>query len=143
MASRAVQLYKYIKLPNLGWRYCKAVFYPNNRVKPHAVVTPSGEKTIKDGCYCLYYNRKWEPVGDDPTEAQRLLMKKRGELLTVAHGGSVVQATEEEPKVSGTRHSPHPLRSLQRCRSVSNAEATSSAGSELKKSNAGWERSRP
>ncbi len=35
MANRKVQLYKYIKLPDLGWRYCKAVFYPNNRVKPY------------------------------------------------------------------------------------------------------------
>jgi hypothetical protein len=43
MANRKVQLYKYIKLPDLGWRYCKAVFYPNNRVKPHAVVTPRAE----------------------------------------------------------------------------------------------------
>lgn len=34
MASRTVQRYKYIKLPNVGWRYCKAVFYPNNRVYP-------------------------------------------------------------------------------------------------------------
>ena len=40
MANRKVQLYKYIKLPDLGWRYCKVVFYPNNRVKPHAVVSP-------------------------------------------------------------------------------------------------------
>ena len=63
MASRTVQLFKYIKLPNLGWRYCKAVFYPNNRIMPHAVLTPNGEKTIKDGCYCLYYSRKWEPAG--------------------------------------------------------------------------------
>ena len=91
MANRKVQLYKYIKLPDLGWRYCRAVFYPNNRVKAHAVVTPSGEETIKEGCYCLYYNRKWEPVGNDPTEAQRLLMKKRGELLAVVNGGTVVQ----------------------------------------------------
>ncbi len=80
LANRTVQLYKYIKLPS-GWRYCKAVFYPNNRVKPHAVLTADGEQTIKDGYYCLFYNRKWEPVGNDPAEAVRLLMKKRGELL--------------------------------------------------------------
>ena len=30
-----------------------------------------------------YYNRKWEPVGNDAAQAVRLLMKKRGELLTV------------------------------------------------------------
>ena len=95
MANRAVQLYKYTKLPN-GWRYCKAVFYPNNRVKPHAVLTPDGEQTIKDGYYCLSYNRKWEPVGNDPAEAVRLLMKKRGELLTVANGGTVVKEPEGE-----------------------------------------------
>lgn len=99
MANRTVQLYKYIKLPDLGWRYSKAVFYPNNRLKPHAVMTQDGEQTIKDGYYCLSYNRKWEPVGNDPAEAHRLLMKKRGELLTVANGGSVVQV---EPKVAGT-----------------------------------------
>lgn len=104
MANRTVQLYKYIKLPDLGWRYCKAVFYPNNRVKPHVVMTPDGEQTIKDGYYCLSYNRKWEPAGNDPADAQRLQMKKRGELLTVANGGTVVQAAEED-KVSGSLQS--------------------------------------
>ena len=119
MANRRIQLYKYTKLPT-GWRYCKAVFYPNNRVKPHAVLTPNGEQTIKDGYYCLSYNRKWEPIGNDPAEAVRLLMKKRGELLTVANGGSVVQEPEGEPKVADTLHSAFEawvgVHSLQRCR---------------------------
>src|ERR1035437_9273155 len=99
MAHRTVLLYKYIKLPDIGWRYCKAVFHPNNRVKPHVVMTPDGEQTVKDGYYCLSYNRRWEAVGNDPAEAQHLLMKKRGELLTVANGGTVVQV---ERKVAGT-----------------------------------------
>ena len=90
MANRIVQLSKNIKLPS-GWRYCRAAFYANNRIKPHAGLTPDGEQTIKDGYYCLSYNRKWEPVGNDQAEAVRLLMKKRGEFLTVANGGSVVQ----------------------------------------------------
>jgi len=104
LANRTVQLYKYTKLPT-GWRYCKAVFYSNNRIKPHAVLTQDGEQTIKDGNYCLFFNRNWEPVGNDPAEAVRLLMKKRGELLTVANGGSVVQELEGEAKVAGTLHS--------------------------------------
>jgi hypothetical protein len=103
MANRRVQLYKYIKLPALGWRYCKAVFHPNNRVKPHAVVTPNGEETIKDGCYCLYYNRKWEPVGNDPNEAQRLLQKKRGELQIYRKAAKPVSAL-----VMLARHSSQP-----------------------------------
>ncbi|MGA2168399.1 MAG: hypothetical protein ABSG62_09310 [Terracidiphilus sp.] len=102
MAYRTIQLYKYIKLPDLGWHYCKAVFHENNRIKAHAVKTPVGEQTIKDGNHCLYYNRKWEPVDNNPAKAQRLLLKKRGELLAVANGGTVVQAQEEGPKVSGT-----------------------------------------
>ena len=104
MANRTVQLYKYCKLPT-GWRYCKAVFYPNNRIKPHAILTRDCEQTIKDGYYCLFFNRKWEPVGNDPADAVRLLMKKRGELLTVANGGTVVQEPEGESKVAGTLHS--------------------------------------
>ena len=92
MANRTVQLYKYTKLPT-GWRYCKAVFYPNNRIKPHAVLTPDGEQTTKDGYYALSYARKWEPVGNDRIEAQRLLLRKRGELQTVVNGGTVLQPT--------------------------------------------------
>jgi hypothetical protein len=64
-------------------------------------MTLIGEQTIKDGQYCLSYNRKREPVGNDPDQAHRLLLKKRDELLTVSNGGSVFQANEEEPKVSG------------------------------------------
>ena len=104
MANRTVKLYKYIKLDS-GWRYCKAVFYPNNRIKAHAVMTTTGEQTVKEGQYCLSYNRKWEPVGNNPNEAHRLLLKKRGELLTVANGGTVVQEPEVEPKVVGNLQS--------------------------------------
>jgi integrase len=86
VAYRTIQLYKYIKLPNLGWRYCKAVFYENNRVKSHAVITPDGEQTIKKGNDYISYNRKWEPIGKNPAEAQRLLLKKRGERSGAAHG---------------------------------------------------------
>jgi len=45
------------------------VFYPNKRIKPHAVLTQDGEQIIKDGRYSLYHNRKWEPIGNNPTEA--------------------------------------------------------------------------
>jgi len=48
LANRTVQLYKYTKLPT-AWRYCMAAFYPNNRIKRHAVLTPDGDRIIKDG----------------------------------------------------------------------------------------------
>ena len=66
-------------------------------------MTPSGEQTIKDGYYCLSYARKWEPVGNDPVEAQRMLLLRRGELATRAHGGTVVSsASTPDSKVTGT-----------------------------------------
>jgi integrase/recombinase XerD len=99
LAYRKVNLYKYVPT-NAGWRYLKAAFHSNNRIKPHVVATPQGEVTIKKGQYYLGYGRKWEPVGDDPTEAHRLLLKKRGELQVVASGGTVIQ--NEQNTVSGT-----------------------------------------
>lgn len=102
MAHRKVQLYKYLLLDS-GWRYCRAAFYENNRIKPHVVLTPQGEVTLKDGQYYLGFARKWEPVGNDPGEAHRLLLKKRGELQVVANGGTVVE--QQQTKVSGTLRS--------------------------------------
>jgi integrase len=103
MASKhkRVQLYKYTKLDG-RWKYSKAVFYPNNKIKAHAVMTPTGEQTIKDGYYVLSYARKWESVGNDPVESQRMLLLRRGELATLAHGGSVGSPAMTEPKVGGT-----------------------------------------
>jgi RNase_H superfamily len=100
MASKKVQLYKYVKLDG-QWKYCKAVFSANNRIKAHALMTSTGEQVIKDGYYVLSYQRKWESVGNDPIEAQRLLLLRRGELATLAHCGAVVSKVAETT-VAGT-----------------------------------------
>jgi hypothetical protein len=92
MANRRVGLYKYLKVDG-KWKYCKAVFHANNHIKPHTVMTSSGKQTIKDGYYCLSFGGGWENVGDDPTEAVKALLRKRGELQTTANGGTVVQQT--------------------------------------------------
>jgi hypothetical protein len=102
VAHRKVQLYKYVLLDS-GWRYCRAAFYENNRIKPHIVLTPDGEAAFKGGQYYLGFARKWEPIGNDPAEAHRLLLKKRGELQVVANGGTVVEP--QQTKVSGTLRS--------------------------------------
>lgn len=59
---------------------------------------PDAGQAIKDDYCCLSYDRKWEPVGNDPAEAVRLLMKKHGELLTFANGDSAVQEPERGPR---------------------------------------------
>lgn len=100
MANRSVQLYMYVKIDG-RWQYRKAVFHDNNKIKAHAIRTSLGEQIIKDGTYVLSYGRRWEPVGNDPTEAVRALLKKRGELLHTANGGTI-QSETPQPKVSGT-----------------------------------------
>ncbi len=100
MSNRSVQLYKYVPL-STGWRYCRAVFYPNNRIKPHAVLTPTGDQVIREGQYYLHFARRWEPVGDDPQDAFRALMLRRGELLTVSSGGTLASG-DTTPVVGGT-----------------------------------------
>jgi hypothetical protein len=50
MASRRVGLYKYTSIDG-RWRYLKAVFYPNNRIKAHAVLDKGIERVAKGGQY--------------------------------------------------------------------------------------------
>lgn len=89
MASRRVGLYKYTAIDG-HWKYVKAVFCPNNKIKAHAVLDNGLERAAKGGYYVLSYARKWEPVGNDPEAAVKALNRKRGELLTLANGGTVV-----------------------------------------------------
>ena len=89
MASRRVGLYRYTSIDG-RWKYVRAVFYPNNKIKAHAVFDTRIERVSKGGYYVLSYARREEPVGNDPEAAVKALNRKRGELLTVANGGSVV-----------------------------------------------------
>jgi len=56
MASRRVGLYKYTSIDG-RWRYLKAVFYPNNKIKAHAVLDKGIERVAKGGQYVLSYAR--------------------------------------------------------------------------------------
>jgi len=78
VAHRKVQLYKYLLLDS-GWRYCRAAFYENNRIKPHVVLTPQGEVTLKDGQYYLGFARKWEPAGNGAVRYRKGIPRRRTE----------------------------------------------------------------
>ena len=103
MASRRVGLYKYTSIDG-RWKYVKAVFYPNNKIKAHAVLDDGIERVAKGGYYVLSFARKWESVGNDPETAVKALNRKRGELLTLANGGTVVseQNAPKQTTVQGT-----------------------------------------
>jgi hypothetical protein len=77
MAQSKFTLYKYIKLKNGSWRYCRAAFYANGKIKPNVVIVVKNaqgrdiEETHPDGAYYLNHNGQWIPVGKDALEAQR------------------------------------------------------------------------
>jgi hypothetical protein len=71
MASRTVQLWKYVKVDG-KWKYLKAVFYPNFKIKPHALLVNKVEQTIKNGYYALSCGRGWLQVGNGPKKPTRL-----------------------------------------------------------------------
>jgi hypothetical protein len=62
MAQSKFTLYKYVKLGDGSWRYKKAAFYSNGKIKPNIVVVGKNvqgrdiEETHADGTYYLNHN---------------------------------------------------------------------------------------
>jgi hypothetical protein len=77
MAQPKYTLWKYVKLKDGSWRYKRAAFYSNGKIKPNVVIVgkdakkKSIEETHPEGAYNLYHNRQWIPVGADALDAQR------------------------------------------------------------------------
>jgi hypothetical protein len=96
-------IYKYVKLAGKGWRYARAAYHPNGKIKPDAVLVKrvdgkDVEEKHPEGSYVLNFNNKWIPVGEDALEAQhqRKLKLNQAEYerlrgKTLAPGPSVVQ----------------------------------------------------
>jgi hypothetical protein len=68
-------IYKYVKLAGKGWRYARAVYHPNGKIKPDAVLVKDvNGKNVQEkhpeGSYFLNFNNTWIPVRGDAREAQ-------------------------------------------------------------------------
>jgi hypothetical protein len=65
-------LYKYVKLQG-GWRYCKAAFHDNVKIKPNVLIDGKDkhEEKHSEGSYCLAHAGQWIPAGGNALEAQR------------------------------------------------------------------------
>jgi integrase len=71
MAQSKFTLYKYIKLADGSWRYCKAAFYSNGKIKTNRSIVGGNEEEHPEGSYYLYHKKNWIPVGADALDAQR------------------------------------------------------------------------
>ena len=65
-----LSIYKYVRTDK-GWRYCKAAFHPNGKIKPNVVVVGGVEEKHTEGRYFLNFNSQWINAGVDALEAQR------------------------------------------------------------------------
>lgn len=82
MAKPRFSIYKYVKVEGAGWRYCKAAFHDNGKIKPNVVIVGKDKHEEKhpEGSYYLAHAGKWIPIGDDALVAQR----RRQERLSLA-----------------------------------------------------------
>jgi hypothetical protein len=78
MAKSKYTLYKNVKLPR-GWRYCKAAWHSNGKIKPHTVIVDGTEEIHREGSYFFYNRGQWLPAGDDAYEAVKTRAKRLSE----------------------------------------------------------------
>ena len=45
-----LSIYKYVRMDK-GWRYCKAAFHPNGKIKPNVVLVSGVEEKHTEGRY--------------------------------------------------------------------------------------------
>ena len=70
MPQPKFRLYKYIKLADGSWRYCKLPFIRTEKSSPAAALSAAKKKKYPEGSYYLYQNKSWIPVGADALDAQ-------------------------------------------------------------------------
>ena len=103
MAQSKFTLYKYFKLVGGSWRYCKAAFYANGKIKPNRCIVDGKEEEHPEGAYYLYHKKNWIPAGTDALEAQRRRNARLDEEEFKRLEGTVpVQKATVEPTLGKT-----------------------------------------
>ena len=73
MAISKYTLYKYVKVVGT-WRYCKAAYHDNGKIKPNIVFVSAKEGLVEkhpEGRHYMSHNGSWINAGTDAVEAQR------------------------------------------------------------------------
>jgi hypothetical protein len=108
MANPSFTLYKHVKLESGAWRYQRAAYYPNHKIKPDVVLVTvllnakkqKREEKNPEGSYYLNHNGEWLPAGDDALEAQKQRSIKLNEAERDRLHGTVPSTVEVESKQS-------------------------------------------
>ena len=132
---KKLSLYKSIKTER-GWRYCKAAFHPNARVKPNIVIVDGVEEKHAEGSYFTLSDDQWVALGDDALGAQRKLMamnaqrefqrlsqnpqQRESPVPAVSHGRKLIRE-EIERYLEGLVAAKRPAKSVRMNRNFLNA----------------------
>lgn len=87
-------IYKYVRTGK-GWRYCKAAYHPNGKIKPNIVITGGVEEKHPEGKYFLNFNNRWIDVGEDALQAQRNRQMRLAQIEYERLGGRVPVTDEK------------------------------------------------
>jgi integrase len=87
-------IYKYVRTDR-GWRYCKAAYHPNGKIKPNIVITGGVEEKHPEGKYFLNFNNRWIDVGEDALEAQRKRQMRLAQIEYERLGGRLPVTDEK------------------------------------------------
>ena len=74
MGQSRFTLYKYVKLQDGAWRYCKAAYHDDGKIKPDVVFVNVKEGLLEKyakGLYYMSHNGEWIDAGTDALGAQR------------------------------------------------------------------------
>ena len=89
MAQSEFTIYKYIKLER-SWRYCRAVFYSNGKIKPNRCIVGGKEEEHPEGAYYLIPHEavdcRWRRCPGSTTPEERAT--RRGRVQEAAWDGS-------------------------------------------------------
>jgi hypothetical protein len=90
VAQAKYTLYKYVKLSDGKWRYCRVALYKNHTIKDNTVMVGDKEQVHREGDYYIAHDSQWINVGPDPLVAQReqhrLLAGHSSESVRVRRG---------------------------------------------------------
>jgi hypothetical protein len=71
MGQPKYTIYKYVRLKDATWRYCRAALYANHTIKADVVIVGHREEKHSEGNYYLASGGQWIPAGADALAAQR------------------------------------------------------------------------
>jgi len=92
MANSEYTPYKYVKVDG-AWRYCKAAYHDNGKIKPDIVFVNVKEGLLEkhtEGRYYMSHNGQWIDVGTAAMDAQQKRKGGRLSMITIASAGKLL-----------------------------------------------------